>query len=65
MYLKAITEEDTVKTNVVVFRDNSFSHFIQRYLSNGHVYDKLLARKIDNNYKYLSNLPAVIMRALC
>jgi hypothetical protein len=36
--LKLITVHDTVKTNVLGFRDNNLSYDIQRHLSNGHAY---------------------------
>jgi hypothetical protein len=43
--LKLITIDDTVKTNVLGFRDNNFSYDIQRYISNGEAYDNLSGKK--------------------
>jgi hypothetical protein len=42
--LKLITVDDTVKTNVLGFRDNSFCD-IQQYVSNDQAYDNLLGKK--------------------
>jgi hypothetical protein len=40
-----ITLNDTVKTNVLRFRNNNFSYDIQRHLSNYQAYDKLSGNK--------------------
>jgi hypothetical protein len=42
-----IAVDDTVKTDVLGFRDNNFSYCVQRYLSSDHAYDKLSGKKED------------------
>jgi hypothetical protein len=43
--LKLIAVDDTVKTYVLVFRDNNFSYGIQRQISNDHAYDKFSGKE--------------------
>jgi hypothetical protein len=43
--MKLITVDDTVKTNVLGFRNNNFSYGVQRYVSNSQVCGKLSGKK--------------------
>jgi hypothetical protein len=51
-------------TNVLVYRD-TFSHDIQRYVSNDQAYENPSGRKIDTKCKHLTNSSTVTLQALC
>jgi hypothetical protein len=58
IYLKVITVYDNVKINVFGFRDNTFSYYIQRYVSNDLVYDSLLGKKDWWDKAFVEFLPS-------
>jgi hypothetical protein len=58
------TVSETVKKNILGFRDNNISSDIQQYVSNNHVYDKLSDNKDSKNLNIYSNFPGATLQAL-